>query len=87
MKAKTRLGAPKHAKCDIFFCYEDYDGNRYGNYDELTRDGRKPFSLCGYLYSYWFNASELIDEKDITRRPTRKEVAEFITHCKKVITD
>jgi hypothetical protein len=87
MKAITRLSPPKFAKCDIFFCYEDYEGNRYGNYDELIKGGLTPYVLCGYLYSYWFNASELIDEKDITRRPTRTEVAEFITHCKKVITD
>ena len=87
MKAKTRLREKEYSKCDIFFCYEDYDGNRFGNYDELIKDGREPFVLCGYLYSYWFNKSELIDEKDITRRPTRTEVADFITHCKKVITD
>lgn len=85
MKAKTRLGAPLYARCDIFFCYEDYLGRRFGNYDELKEKGDEPFVLCGYLYSHWFNATELIDEKDITRRPTRKEVSDFITNCKKVL--
>lgn len=82
MLARTRILNPK---CEIYFCYEDYDGNRYGNYDALVKEGRKPFALCGYLYSFWFNNSELIDERYITRRPTRKEVADFMESCKRDI--
>ena len=84
MKARTRKYEPK---CEIYFCYEDYDGKVFRSYDELIEKGVAPFVLCGYLYSFWFNRSELIDELDIskTRRPTRSEVANFIARCKEEI--
>lgn len=80
MKAKTFTGQGY-----IYFVYEDYDGERYNSYAEMKRYGRKPFSVFGYHYSYYFGNEEPIDELELSRKPTAKQVREFITRCKEIM--
>ena len=80
MKAKTFTGQGY-----IYFAYEDYDGERYNSYAEMKQYGRKPFSVFGYHYSYYYGNEEPIDELELSRKPNTKQVREFITRCKKII--
>lgn len=80
MKSKTFTGQGY-----IYFVYEDYDGERYNTYAEMKRYGRKPFSVFGYYYSYYYGNEEPIDELELSRKPTTGQVREFITRCKKII--
>lgn len=65
----------------IFFVYEDYDGRWFGNYADLERDGRKPFSLIGYIDCPAYGVCEAIDLLELDRRPTVGEVRALIGKC------
>lgn len=80
MKAKTFTGQGY-----IYFVYEDYDGLRFDSYNEMKQEGRKPFSIYGYHYSYYYGNEEPIDELELSRKPTTKQVREFISRCKQII--
>lgn len=82
MKAKTFTGQGY-----IYFVYEDYYGIRYDSFNELRRELAvdTPCYIVGYHYSYYYGCSEPIDELRIKRKPTTKQVREFITRCKKII--
>ncbi len=78
MKAKTYTGQGY-----IYFAYEDFNGIPFGNYNELDKDGIN--YLVGYHYSYYYGCAEPIDELRIRRKPTTKQVKEFISRCKQII--
>ena len=80
MKSRTKIEGG-----EIFYAYEDYDGNQFGTWKELARNGRGPCYLVGYFYSYWFNRSERIDEMFLPGRPTIGIVRRFIESCKAVM--
>ena len=82
MKAKTHTGNGY-----IYFAYEDYDGLRYDSYKEMERYGRKPLSVFGYHYSYYFGNEEPIDELELDgkTRPTFTQIKDFISRCKQIM--
>ena len=87
MKARTIIRSDGFNPCKIFFTYEDYYGTRFGSYAELKKDGDGPRYLIGYLYSYYCDGEEPIYEIELRRKPTMKQVKEFITKCKKIILE
>ena len=87
MRCKTKIDCGEGNICSIYFTYEDYGGSKYGSYDEMKENGRKPFYIIGYLHSSYWNSYEPIDELHLSKRPTIGQVKKFITHCKKVIME
>ena len=86
MKARTHIWNDEN-HCEIFFCYEDYGGEKFRSYDDAKKKGWKPIYLIGYLKSHYWGGSEPIDELHLSRRPKIGEVKKFIEHCKKVIME
>lgn len=79
MKAKTFTGQGY-----IYFVYEDYGGLRFDSYKEMKQEGRKPFSIYGYHYSYYYGNEEPIDELELDGNaiPTFTQIKDFISRCK-----
>lgn len=82
MKART-----KTERGEIFFCYEDYYGNRFSTWHDLCRHGQGTSYLVGYFRSYYAGCEERIDEMFLPGRPRVEDVRKFIEGCKKVITE
>lgn len=82
MKART-----KTERGEIFFCYEDYYGNRFGTWHDLCQHGQGTSYLVGYFRSYYAGCEERIDEMFLPGRPRVVDVRKFIEGCKKVITE
>lgn len=69
----------------IFFCYEDYYGHRFRNWDDIAHGGKGCSYLVGYFYSNYANCTEPIMEKVLTGRPSIDFVKRFINDCKSFI--
>jgi len=80
MKART-----KTERGEIFFCFEDYYGNRFGTWRDIARNGQGCAYLVGYFRSYYAGCEERIDEMVLTGKPSMEIIMRFIDGCKNVI--
>lgn len=76
MKART-----KTERGEIFFCYEDYFGNRFGTWHDIAQNGEGTSYLVGYFRSYYCGCCERIDEMFLPGKPRVCDIKKFITDC------
>lgn len=73
---------------EVYFCYQPYyGGDEYGRYDDMVKSGEMEGYGCisAFLHSFYWGTTELIDMKELSGKPTAREIREFINDTLKFV--